>query len=397
MSTVHCPLSKPSRKAFTLAEMLIAIAIFGTVSTMAVSIYVQSSRESNRANTQNRIYEGASHLLQQIAKEVHEGTIDYDEYYNKNVVIPTLNAGDAIPGASAIKNFGQNFGRYYSSFFYPGSDEALGFYCNNASPSGIYVNFAGDTNTSTKRNFRDCTPLRSTLDRNKGLNPFSGKFLNANVKENAFCGTVSYSIGLNSGKNKGLCTDVNTPNVLLSRIQDNLYLISADSTRKTVLAREKITKTTEPDAYALSMLRLKGMDKNDDGFIDYFFCADDFECGVASAFAGLSYPSTADLSESVNDAGADPWPFAKDFVPVSPLNINIKDLKFIISPSEDPHYAFAETAEQQQPLVTIVLTVEENSAATGVNNKIEPLTLTETVSTRMLTPIAAPRLVIPAN
>ena len=137
MSTVHSPLSKPSRKAFTLAEMLIAIAIFGTVSTMAVSIYVQSFRETTRSNAQNRIYEYARQLLQLIAKAVHEGTIDYDEYYNQNVVIPTLNAGDAIPGASAIKNFGRNFGRYYSSFFYPGSDEALGFYCNNAGPSGI--------------------------------------------------------------------------------------------------------------------------------------------------------------------------------------------------------------------------------------------------------------------
>jgi len=397
MSTVHCPLSsKPSQKAFTLAEMLIAIAIFGTVSTIGVSIYVQSFRENTRANTRNRIYQDASYLLQRIAKEVQEGTIDYDEYYNQNVIKLSYPIAE-VPGIVST-NYGQNFGRYYSSFFYPGSDEALGFYCNTADAVTPYIYNSGiDTNDSTKRNIRDCTPLRSTLDRNKGQNPFSGKFLNAGVKENAFCGTVSYSIGLNSGKNKGVCTDVNTPNVFQSHISNNLYLISADSTQKTILAREKISKSTEPDAYALSMIRLKGMDKNDDGFIDSFSCADEFECTDPTSLPGIGYPRAADLSESANVADADLWPFSKDFVPISPLNINIKDLKFIITPSEDSHYAFAEPNEQNQPFVTIVLTVEENSAATGVNNKIEPLTLTETVSTQLLTPIAAPRLVVPAS
>lgn len=102
-----------SQYAFTLPELLISVAIFAVVAVIVSSLYVDSFRLTGSANLQNQVYEDARYIMQKIAEEVRKNMIDYDEYYSQNVI-----------GAS---NFGQNYGRYYSSFYNPGSDGKLGF------------------------------------------------------------------------------------------------------------------------------------------------------------------------------------------------------------------------------------------------------------------------------
>lgn len=413
---------------FTLPEILIAVSIFSVVVTLASSLYIQSFREARRANMQNQIYEDARFIMARIGDEIRSGMIDYDEYYNQNVVIPYGAPPDGLGSSTpfGIKHFGQNYGRYFSSFFHSGSDAALGFRCNN------------DTPDVPHRNERNCTPLRRTLDRNTGANPFSGKYTSAAInEENAFCGNVTYGISPRVRPvNQGICgpppVDVagSNPSPARSRQQNELYLISVDGRTKTILAREKIGALG--DAYALSILRLKGVDTNQDSLADRFVCADEFQCrgghenpafnvepdssaelnlteaadtdcgagGGATIYADLpksraaeleafdeNNPEEGDLCDKKSNG------FSKDFVPISPFRVKITDLKFYIAPLENPHYAFAESDEQAQPRVTIVLTVANNPDYSGLQDAIAPLTLVQTVSSRVLTPIPAPLLV----
>lgn len=404
--------SQKGAKAFTLPEILIAVGIFSVISTISASLYVQSFRQTRRANLENQVYEDARYVLQLIADEVREGMIDYDEYYSQNVVLPLVSVPVGGPELG-VDNFGQNYGRYYSSFYNPGTDQALGFDCNDGT-----------------RNARTCTPIRGTVDRNTGMNPYAGKPPSSTPGEDAFCGKVEYGTG--DGSPAGC-----EANASVKAVLNRLYLINADASQKTILAREQIglipsvsVGTTGTPIYALSILRLKGFDTNRDGKFDSFICAPEFECrgadDVASsavdrvtdtscdsnerprelprrsenAYADLAeYTDSGDFAkESAPSSSANPGcdpadqAFYKDFIPLSPLRVNVSYLNFIITPAENPHYAFAEDAAQIQPRVTITLTVEPNPEMVGSTDSFTPVTLTETVSTRVLTPIPAPKL-----
>lgn len=402
---------KRKTAGFTLVELLIAVSIFAVVSMIVATLYVQAFRESRRANLQNQIFEDARFIMSRIADEIRSGMIDYDEYYNQNVVIP---GAASIAGAASERNYGQNYGRYYSSFYNPGSDDALGFDCNTVElPADGAV---GTPARTLKRNQRTCVPLRATVDRNTGANPFSGKYLNAeDYKENAFCGNVSYAGNAGAARgsaNYGECGGDELPDSLAAREQDELYLISSDGRKRTILARERIGGTDAAPIFALSLLRLDGMDSNDDGIADKFICAPQFlcrgtqsvtgspariadaDCGAPETITGeLPRNNREDLGLETGSCDTEDTAFSKDFIPISPLRINIKNLKFYISPSENPHYAFAETAEQKQPLVTIVLTLEPNPENIGVREDFSPVTIVRNVSPRTLEPIPAPLLI----
>ncbi len=368
---------KISNAGFTLPELLVAVGVFAVVIAIIASFYVQTFRVTRKVNSQSQIYEDARYIMQKIKQEIHASAIDYDEYYNQNVV---------------IGNFGQNFGKYYSSFYNPGSDEKLGFYCND----------------KTTRNDPACTQLKKTVDKNTGENPFNGKFLSGNSgDENAFCGTVSYDLLQDPSAKKGDCAAV--PNI------SELYLISADGKKKTILARERINfSATETPAYALSILRLDGIDTGGDGLVDSFACADGFQCRgktydvkgfnkTAKDFqcngnnslwpAELPRAKSTELEELSGSCDTKAGGFAKDFVPISPLSVNVSSLNFKIFPLEDPHYAFAEQDQASQPSVTITMTVEPNANSVGTDEKFNPITLTETIYAGVRTQIPAPVLV----
>lgn len=380
-------------KGFTLPEILVAVSIFVIVSTVIAGLYVQSFRETRRSNLQNQIYEDARFILQRIGDEIRSGAIDYDEYYNQNVVI-----GSGI----GLANFGQNYGRYYSAFFNPGSDEKLGFTCNDGAT----------------RNNRSCTPLRRTLDKNTGENPFTGKYkptMTPYPSEDAFCGTVSYNLGI-TPNHKGLCNGT-SPDPMKEQTQiKELYLISADARKKTIIARERIGGTTNEPVYALAILKLDGVDTNSDSIMDSFVCSSEFQCRGSADVAKVSTPSVPDpacdataalpvelprsrtLELEAGDEPCDPKSagFSKDFVPISPFRVNIKDVRFIITPAEDPRYGFSEDNPAMpliQPRVTIILTVVPNPEFVTQREAFAPITLLSTVSAGILTPVPAPLLI----
>lgn len=384
--------------------MLIAVAIFAVFSTVVAWEYTQAFRETRTANLQNQVFEDGRFVIDRIAYEIRNGTIDYDEYFNQNVVIPSLeDPAIGVPGIDASeiwrRNYGQNFGRYYSAFYNPGSDNRLGFACNDG----------------TRRNARSCLPLRRTIDRNTGMNPFSGKYAaSAGPDENAFCANISYNADpeRTNPPNLGRCiADSPADN---AQIQNELYLISADGMMKTIFAREKIGSAA--DAYALSILRLKGIDVNGDDVADKFICTDDFQCrggfdvpGVGavatdSACFGDSAAHASDLPRiradeletfaGISGDECDPASigFARDFIPASPFRVKVTDLRFVISPTEDPRYAFAEEDQLQQPSVTVILTISPNPDYSTTAASFDPVTLVRTVPSGLRTWIRAPIL-----
>lgn len=379
-------------RGFTLPEVLIAVSIFAMVSTVAGTLYAQSFKETRRATVQNQLYDDARYTMARIAEEVRNGMIDYDEYYSWNVVKNS---------SYGTTTYGQNYGRYYSAFFNPGDDDDLGFDCNDGT-----------------RNKSDCVPIRTTLDRHTGQNPFDGKFTDDTVEENALCGKVTYGAGQTFNNDlQGTCTTSGQ-----AQPQSKLYLISADAKTKTVLAREKIFSPSGAEVRALSLLRLTGKDTNNDAMIDSFVCAPEFQCRGMNTVAGVtsvgvpdtacevsaSFPQqlprgdSAALEHSANTATVPELcdgpnnGYSKDFIPVSPLRATITRLDFYITPLENPQYAFAEKAERTQPRVTIVLTVGPNPDTTSATDTFVPVTLVETVSSRVLDPIPAPLRVRPA-
>ncbi|MEK7524190.1 MAG: prepilin-type N-terminal cleavage/methylation domain-containing protein [Patescibacteria group bacterium] len=395
-----------SLRAFTLPEVLIAVSIFSVVAMLVSSMYIQSFRQSRRTNIQNQIYADARFVMQRIAQEIRTNMIDYDEYYNQNVVIPSI-PGGSVPNPG-LKHYGQNYGRYFSSFFHPGSEEKLGFDCNNGT-----------------RNDRNCTQLRRSIDVNTGMNPFTGKYDGAaEGDEDAFCANVSYDApAVGNPANVGPYCQGDAPSAAKKNTIGELYLISADARKKTILARELIagTSTAPVPVYALSLLKLDGVDDNSDNIPDHFVCAPEFQCrggsdfdvvGTstaldlvatdASCFGGSGAPQPADLPR-LDDLTKEPNPaletcdtsargFAMDFVPISPLQINITSLNFIVTPAENPNYAFAEPTALIQPRVTVMLTAQPNPLALGLNESFDPITLEETFFTQSQTPIPAPLL-----
>lgn len=375
----HISVKFSAPQGFTLIELLIAVGLFSVVIVIVASLMIDVIRAAKDANLQNQVYEDARYTMQKIAQEIRNGMVDYDEYYAQNVV-----------GAD---NWGQAYGKYYSAFYNPGSDEMLGFFCNDG----------------VTRNDKNCTPIKKTMDKNTGQNPFDGKLGGSDdVKsENAFCGADEHKIIGNSdsaAQEKGQLPDGTSlcpAEEGSKKPQQELYLISADSRQKTIIAKEKIGETNDnppKPIYALSILRMKGEDSNGDGVVDAFECADGFEC-TDSTNPDKILPDKREFE--LNPEGTN-WPdandlkddgFAKDFVPITPFRVNVTDFNIFISPAENSNYAFAENLEQFQPRVSIVLTIEPNPDYTGSKTAFQPITLEETISSKLLTPIKAPVLI----
>ena len=101
------------KKGFTLVEVLIAISLFTLIAIISSRIMVDLVQTEKKSSVQNPIYDDAAFIMQQLTNEILGGTIDYEEYYNMNVVkLKNPPAGGPF--------YGINYGIYSSRFFDPG-------------------------------------------------------------------------------------------------------------------------------------------------------------------------------------------------------------------------------------------------------------------------------------
>ncbi len=228
-----------SENGFTLVEVLIAISIFTLAAVISSNILVDVVQLEKKSSVQNAIYEDVRIILQQLTNEIQAGTIDYEQYYNVNV----LQAGDAE------KYYGINYGVYASRFYDPGKSQSGP--TANPDDLGVECSFPKPLPAD-----KDCEIIFThSTDLNTGQNPF--KFPgNDAASADAFCDNGTGKCG--ADKN----------------IVDELYLIDSTGTRRTIIGKKRITA----DDFAIGIVRMDGADLDQNGVIDVFGCTEEFDC-----------------------------------------------------------------------------------------------------------------------
>jgi len=324
-----------NKKAFTLIEVLIASSIFVMVSALGASIFINISSSERKTALMNGIYEDARVITEIIAREIRNSAIDYEEYYNINVI-----------GSS---EYGVNRGCYASRFYDPGFVYNGGTPEEGTNPENLGLEMIGEVGAQTS------FPL--SVDRNIGKNPWNG----LNSAANAVCTLQDITAGC-------------------SNKQEELYLISADGREKTIIKKQLIGQ----GEFAISEIKMIGLDSDNNGTIDIFTCQQGYEnCETINQEEYSQYPEISSITiPSKTDADTPFDPNISSFVPISPLRSNIKDLKFFIYPLEDPYKAFAEDDVQYQPYITIVMTLTPSSKEiSNYSGTVPEVTIQTTIST----------------
>jgi prepilin-type N-terminal cleavage/methylation domain-containing protein len=352
---------RKGKKGFTLIEVIIATVLFSTVSLIGVMVFTDVARIQRRIYLESALYEDGRFLMERIAREIRQNTIDYDEYHNRYV------DGGA---------FGQYFGCYATRFYNPGkntdgSPDAIGAKCS--APKAV----AGQDPLTHP----GCVINKNTLDINTGRNPYMGISIPYNNASdaNAFC-----------DKKYNSPANCDPQDFTLYR-RDQLYLIDPKGKQKTIFALKKVNAA--PVENALSMLKLDGVDTNKDGLTETWWdpsaTPTNYYCDPAFDCAPENFAPSNRLEETLDASGENAGKLWQGFVPISPLRSNIKSLYFFVSPLEDPRKAFAETDPAlgvlQQPHVTIIMTLTPAaSQLSGYSGGVPPsVTLQMSVSSRV--------------
>lgn len=77
------------RKGFTLIEVVVAVAVFSMTALMAVNLFVLFIQHQRRTLNQQELQNDARAVIEQIAKDVREGSIDYTYYSTNFAATPT--------------------------------------------------------------------------------------------------------------------------------------------------------------------------------------------------------------------------------------------------------------------------------------------------------------------
>lgn len=72
--------NKKQRRAFSLMEMIVATALFLTVITVSIGIFLSVTKANNKINAMQKVENEIRYILEKISKEVRLGTIYYDYY-----------------------------------------------------------------------------------------------------------------------------------------------------------------------------------------------------------------------------------------------------------------------------------------------------------------------------
>jgi hypothetical protein len=355
-----------NKSGLLMIEIMISISLFALIAVLTGRILADIAKIEKRSTIENAIYDDVRMITQQLTYEIQNGAIDYEEYYNYYV----LQDGETVPNVY----YGINYGVYGSRFYEPGlSLDGLATF--NPEDLGVECSYPSDYPTISP----DCEVVYSlSTDLNTGQHPYSG---DSNGKTTAFSETYPSPSGSTYGQDS-------TPNSYA--LTDNLFLIDRTGTKKTILAPKK----TGDETYGIGLVRMEGLDIDQNGFVDAWKCLEEFDCSGNGAGADVALASAISLPANI------PVPEKSDlevtfdlispqtFIPITPLRSNIVSLGFIINPSEDPYKAYAENGKKSHPSVTIILTIglaqEYEDEYPG---DFEPITVQTTVTAGVVSKI----------
>lgn len=296
-----------SQAGFTLIELMISVTILAILIVTSSAVYVNFFGSVRNVRAANLVYEEARFVMERIVKEIRNGTVDYEEYFNQ-----TTN----YFGFGANIMYGQNYCQYSRQFYQAGTDGVFG-----------------------------------TLD-------------------DESTGELSLT----------------SPSALSSPLQEELYLININGTERTYLKRLE-RERNGATVGTVGLLKLQagdfGIDHvnaddpdsvceedegEKDGRIDTWSCAAGFPCAERRTDCGF----LNDVTET-------------SFIDITPPSLDIVDVRFIITPSNDPRKAYNTPSVQLQPHVTVRLIARANASLTS-EFKLDhtpSITLESTISARV--------------
>jgi len=382
-------------RGFTLVEALIAVSIFAMTVIIASNILISIVRLERRADIENVLYEDVRIILQQLTTAIQSGAIDYEEYYAVCVIQGACRSGLAPNNNEAY--YGIYHGIYGSRFYDPGKSlqqiDEPSYQQNNPRDLGVECTYPDPLGIG-----EDCQTIYTlSSDLNTGQNPFIG----AGNHDDA---TAFFENGMGISATDNSVT-----------IYDQLFLIDKTGTEKTIIGRKLVNEGK--DDWAISKVVMEGVDLDQNGLVDLFSCRDEYKCYGGSTTAeaqdlvgrvkqpvddgqspqSVSFFSCEEASDgnciriplksNLNDAFVDGQAgvSGSHFIPITPLRTSITELKFIISPVEDPYKAFSEPEQRVQPTVTIIMTLDlAEEVKADFPGEFIPLTVQTTVSSGVL-------------
>ena len=69
-----------AKRGFTLMEVLVALALFSVVVTVSTNLFLSFQRTSRKTESLEQLTASARFIMEKIAREVREGTVDYQAY-----------------------------------------------------------------------------------------------------------------------------------------------------------------------------------------------------------------------------------------------------------------------------------------------------------------------------
>ena len=336
---------------------MISITILALLITFASSIYINFFGSVRNLKAANLVYEEARFTMERITKEIRNGTIDYEEYYNQNLV-------KELHGASY---------EYIRNDTYSRSDT----YCQY---SRQFYGLGPDGEFDTLDD--ESTGVRAEVDA---------------ITEEASPPAI------------GRLNEAGTE-YIPDPIQSDLYLININGDRRSYIKRIERVDSGGTTVGKVGLVKLIGEDYGidrvnsldpdldpstpdtcssdpgeNDGRIDTWICEEGYTCPDIEINVGDCFDAVAGQDVINNPANPD----ENSFVDITPASLDIVDLKFIISPMDDPRKAYNTNEVQVQPHVTIKMTARANPrlAAEFQSDRIPDITLESTVSARAYNPI----------
>ncbi len=321
------------RRAFTIIELLITLTLFSTVAILCVNALVNAMASARKIQAQATLYSETQNLMDQLAREVEQNTVDYEAYY--------LRYGYSTP-ETGWETAG--YGLYGQTFYNPGTGG------NEAGPYSGMASYYGVACTTTSGSYPDACPTETPnydyVDLDTGAHPFTGiTSIDSGYDDdptymNAFCESETGTPD---------CSD------LTNGVTDELILVNGAGDLRTVFSQVLFDGSTTD--YHLSKVQLSGTDTDNDGIVNTWLCSTNFPCTG----------TVPDLT---------------DFMPITPNVLDIESFTIYITPLEDPYRGFAEPDTQVQPTVTIVITATLSDDYSGrMLGDVPSLTIQRTIST----------------
>jgi prepilin-type N-terminal cleavage/methylation domain-containing protein len=327
-------------KGFTIVELSVALVMLSMISVFAGRIYLNYMNASRDLKAANLVYEEARFMMEKIVREVRQNGIDYEQYFNQNVMIP-LN----LILLSETETYTDNYCSY-SSFF------------NDSGPDGDPATL-GDNESRGVRNPQRLTDIEAASIDPSAVRPIENELYLINI----------------AGNTRTILTrvekDVNGDTI--GKIAE-LKLAGEDFGRDHINGGDSYNglKLTDPNC---------APDEDEgDGLIDSWLCAQDYPCKRDQVSPSSTNPSCEGYTHLASN---DPTGTNYSFVDISPNALNVVDLKFLVAPGDDPWKAYNMNDVQIQPNVTIQMTVEASPKLVATTTNRPPsITLTTTITAR---------------